>query len=94
MARWEIKNVNIAGVAMAVPEHTVKTVDIDLFTPEEADVMGYAQGVIKAFAEICMARRLGGTLSEVLVPLGCRFLDRRNSRGNKPAVLPIPIGRR
>ena len=33
MARWEIKNVNIAGVSMAVPEHTVKTADIDLFTP-------------------------------------------------------------
>ena len=25
MAKWEIKNVNIAGVSMAVPEHTVKT---------------------------------------------------------------------
>ena len=38
MARWEIKNVNIAGVSMAVPEHTVKTADIDFFTKEEADL--------------------------------------------------------
>ena len=45
MARWEIKNVNIAGVAMAVPEHTVKTAEIDLFTPEEADVFDKTVGI-------------------------------------------------
>lgn len=45
MARWEIKNVNIAGVAMAVPEHTVKTIDIDLFTPEEAEVFDKTVGI-------------------------------------------------
>ena len=45
MARWEIKNVNIAGVAMAVPEHTVKTAEIDLFTPEEAEVFDKTVGI-------------------------------------------------
>lgn len=45
MARWEIKNVNIAGVAMAVPEHIVKTADIDLFTPEEAEVFDKTVGI-------------------------------------------------
>ena len=45
MARWEIKNVNIAGVAMAVPEHTVKTADIDLFTQDEADVFDKTVGI-------------------------------------------------
>ena len=45
MAKWEIKNVNIAGVAMAVPEHTVKTAEIDLFTPEEADVFDKTVGI-------------------------------------------------
>lgn len=45
MARWEIKNVNIAGVSMAVPEHTVKTADIDLFTREEADVFDQTVGI-------------------------------------------------
>ena len=45
MARWEIKNVNIAGVAMAVPEHTVKTADIELFTPEEAEVFDKTVGI-------------------------------------------------
>ena len=45
MAKWEIKNVNIAGVAMAVPKHTVKTTDIDLFTPEEAEVFDKTVGI-------------------------------------------------
>ena len=45
MARWEIKNVNIAGVSMAVPEHTVQTADIDLFTAEEADVFDKTVGI-------------------------------------------------
>lgn len=45
MARWEIKNVNIAGVSMAVPEYTVKTADIDLFTAEEADVFDKTVGI-------------------------------------------------
>lgn len=45
MARWDIKNVNIAGVAMAVPEHTVKTAEIDLFSPEEAEVFDKTVGI-------------------------------------------------
>lgn len=45
MARWEIKNVNIAGVSMAVPEHTVKTAEIDLFTAEEAEVFDKTVGI-------------------------------------------------
>lgn len=45
MARWEIKNVNIAGVSMAVPKHTVKTADIDLFTAEEAEVFDNTVGI-------------------------------------------------
>ena len=46
MARWVIKNVNIAGVSMAVPEHTVKTTEIDLFTKEEAEVFDKTVGII------------------------------------------------
>ena len=45
MAKWEIKNVNIAGVTMAVPEHTVKTAEIDLFTQEEAEVFDKTVGI-------------------------------------------------
>ena len=45
MARWKIKNVNIAGVSMAVPKHTVKTAEIDLFTPEEAEVFDKTVGI-------------------------------------------------
>jgi len=45
MARWEIRNVNIAGVAMAVPEHTAKTAEIDLFTQDEADIFDKTVGI-------------------------------------------------
>ena len=45
MAKWEIKNVNIAGVSMAVPKHTVKTAEIDLFTQEEADIFDNTVGI-------------------------------------------------
>ena len=45
MARWEIKNVNIAGVSMAVPKNTVKTAEIDLFTQDEADVFDNTVGI-------------------------------------------------
>ena len=45
MARWEIKNVNMAGVAMAVPGHTVRTAEIDLFTQEEADTFDRTVGI-------------------------------------------------
>ena len=45
MARWEIKNVNMVGVAMAVPEHTVKTTEIDLFTQEEAETFDRTVGI-------------------------------------------------
>lgn len=45
MARWEIKNVNIAGVSMAVPKNTVKTAEIDLFTKDEADVFDNTVGI-------------------------------------------------
>ena len=45
MAKWEIRNVNIAGVAMAVPEHTVKTAEIDLFSAEEAEIFDKTVGI-------------------------------------------------
>ena len=45
MARWTIKNVTIKGVAMAVPEHVVKTSDYDFFSQEEADVFDKTVGI-------------------------------------------------
>lgn len=36
---------NIAGVAMAVPKHTMMTTDIDLFTHEEAEVFDKTVGI-------------------------------------------------
>lgn len=45
MARWTIKNVTMKGVAMAVPEHVVKTSDYAFFTQEEADVFDKTVGI-------------------------------------------------
>ena len=38
MARWEIKNVGMKGVAMAVPKNVVTTSELGLLSQEEADV--------------------------------------------------------
>ncbi len=45
MARWEIKNVRMAGVSAAVPEQVVRTSDFDFFTKEEADVFNNTVGI-------------------------------------------------
>jgi len=45
MARWEIKNVRMVGVAATVPDRMVKTEDFDFFTPEEAEVFNNTVGI-------------------------------------------------
>lgn len=45
MARWEIKNVKVAGVAAAVPKNVVHSTDFDFFTPEEAEVFNNTVGI-------------------------------------------------
>lgn len=45
MARWEIKNVRMAGVSAAVPKQMVLTSDFDFFTKEEADVFDNTVGI-------------------------------------------------
>lgn len=45
MALWNIKNVRMAGVSMAVPKNIVKTADIDLFTQEEAETFDNTVGI-------------------------------------------------
>lgn len=56
MARWEIKNVKVAGVAAAVPKNVVHSTDFDFFTPEEAEVFNNTVGIKRrhlAPDEIC-----------------------------------------
>ena len=45
MARWVINNVKLAGVAACVPKQVVRTADIDLFTPEEAEIFDRTVGI-------------------------------------------------
>lgn len=45
MARWEVKNVRIAGVAAAVPKNVVKTSDFEFFSVEEAATFDNTVGI-------------------------------------------------
>lgn len=45
MARWKIKNVNMSGVAMAVPKNVVKTAELGLLSQEESDVFDNTVGI-------------------------------------------------
>lgn len=45
MARWEIKNVSLRGVAACMPKQIVKTADIPLFSEEEARVFDQNVGI-------------------------------------------------
>lgn len=45
MARWEIKNVRVAGISAAVPEKVVHTADFGFFTPEEAETFDKTVGI-------------------------------------------------
>lgn len=45
MARWEIKNMRMAGVSMAVPKNIVRTEDFDFFSPEEAETFNHTVGI-------------------------------------------------
>ena len=49
MARWEIKNVKVAGVAAAVPRNVVHTTDFEFFTPEDAEVFNNTVGIKQAY---------------------------------------------
>ena len=94
MARWEIKNVNIAGVAMAVPEHTVKTADIDLFTQEEAEVFDNTVGIksrhiapdTMCASDMCQAA--GEKLIALLPDALCR--DDQKRQYNNPDQRQLP----
>ena len=65
MARWEIKNVGMKGVAMAVPENVVKTSELGLLSQEEADVFDNTVGIKRK------AYRSGHNVCLGYVP-GCR----------------------
>lgn len=45
MARWEIKNVGMKGVAMAVPKNVVTTSELGLLSQEEAEVFDNTVGI-------------------------------------------------
>lgn len=45
MAYWEIQNVALRGVTATVPNNPVKSIDLGIFTPEEADTFDSTVGI-------------------------------------------------
>lgn len=45
MAYWEIKNVALRGVTATVPDNPVKSIDLGIFTQEEADTFDNTVGI-------------------------------------------------
>lgn len=45
MAYWEIKNVAVRGVTGTVPNHPVKSAELDIFTPEDAQLFDDTVGI-------------------------------------------------
>ena len=45
MAYWEIKNVAVRGVTGTVPNHPVKSAELDIFTEEDAQLFDDTVGI-------------------------------------------------
>lgn len=45
MAKWKINNVKLSGVSMCVPKNVVRTEDISLLSPEEAETFNKTVGI-------------------------------------------------
>ena len=45
MAYWEIKNVALRGVTATVPNNAVKSIDLGIFTQEEAETFDNTVGI-------------------------------------------------
>ena len=73
MARWEIKNVAMRGVSMAVPSRVVKTADFDFFTPQEAEVFDNTVGIKRrhiAPDDVCASDLCHAAAERLLAELG------------------------
>ena len=73
MARWEIKNVKVAGVAAAVPRNVVHTADFDFFTPEEAEVFNNTVGIKQRYLatnDVCASDLCFSAAEKLLHDLG------------------------
>ncbi|MBR3443170.1 MAG: ketoacyl-ACP synthase III [Bacteroidaceae bacterium] len=73
MAFWRIKNVRIAGVAACVPKNIVRTSDIELFTPEEAETFDKTVGIKQrriAPADVCASDMCQAASERLLSELG------------------------
>lgn len=73
MAKWNINNVSIKGVAMTVPERTVCTAEFDFFTKEEAETFDNTVGIKKrhlASDDVCASDLCFTSAERLLNELG------------------------
>lgn len=73
MAQWEINNVRLAGTSACVPRQRLRTEDIDLFTPEEAEIFNNTVGIKErriAPPEICASDLCQTAAERLLAELG------------------------
>jgi len=73
MAYWEIKNVALRGVTGTVPDRAVKTVEFDVFTPEEAEIFDNTVGIKNRYIgpdDVCASDLCYDAASRLIDSLG------------------------
>lgn len=73
MAQWQIKNVALRGVTGTVPNNPKTTMDLGLFTQEEADTFDNTVGIKKRYVatdDICASDLCYDAAERLLVSLG------------------------
>ena len=73
MAQWQIKNVALRGVAGTVPNNPKTTMDLGLFTQEEADTFDNTVGIKKRYVatdDICASDLCYDAAERLLAGLG------------------------
>ena len=78
MAQWQIKNVALRGVTGTVPNNPKTTMDLGLFTQEEADTFDNTVGIKKRYVatdDICASDLCYDAAERLLVSLGSSCLN-------------------
>ena len=73
MARWTIKNVAMRGVTGTVPDNPKTTIELGLFTQEEAEIFDNTVGIKKRYLatdDICASDLCFDAAERLLTSLG------------------------
>ena len=73
MAQWQIRNVALRGVTGTVPDNPTSTMDLGLFTQEEADLFDNTVGIMKRYVapdDICASDLCYDAAERLIARLG------------------------